>query len=167
MKTFATSAVAAAVALVGSMAMAQGTYHGDFGTCPDGFCGTKPGCTNGSCGVAGCPGGQCGPAACPDGSCGVGTGYGRYGAAARHVQPLRPRSAGLGYGAPVTQPYYAAKPAACPGGKCPPMSAVSHTAGYRPVATIPNCVNGRCGTVPVPRHPNYQPPRFNFLGLNW
>jgi len=174
MKTFVKTAVAVAAALIGSTAMAQGPYSqglraggygaADFGSCPDGFCGTQAGCTDGSCGVAGCADGACGPMGCPSGSCGVGVPH-------RHVVPTA-RSAAIGYATP-TAPYYGAGVnATCPNGNCP-QPAVSYAAGYRGYPTAPvhsaaaNCPNGRCATAPVPRRASYQAPRFNFLGMKF
>ncbi len=181
MKTISKTVLAAAVALIGSTAMAQSPYQGsfssgnfnsvrpasgNFGPCPGGVCGTKAGCTNGSCGVAGCPDGKCGPMGCPDGKCGVGTGSG---VTYRHLQPVRPQSASLGYNSAVSRPFYGtAATAACPNGNCPRTPAVTHAVGFRNVpAATANCPNGRCGTVPVPRYPNYQAPRPTFLGMKW
>lgn len=167
MKTFAMMSATTAVALVCSAVSAQGTY-GNFGPRPDGFCGTQPGCVDGSCGIAACPNGQCGPAGCPGGSCG-------YGTAGRPATPIRPRSAAVGYPmpsprytTPSTQPFYGTGASmTCPNGNCPRVPVASYTTGYRAYPTTPNCPNGQCQTAPVPRRPAYQAPRFNFLGLNW
>lgn len=185
MNTFAKTLCAAAVAMVGSTAMAQTGFYGQSGYGHTGYgqAGLRPAvhqhtahCADGHCATGNCPTGFCATAEC--GHAGCTTGNCRYGDCAdgmcnvpghQHAavnRPAMPRSAGP-Y-APTTSPYYAgSRPAAsCPGGVCPvPQSNVYRPAYRQPVSTNA-CPNGNCRPVAVPQ-PHYQATRFNLLGLRF